>query len=64
MRTTVTLNDELIADALSYVGPKDRSALIEEALRALIQREAAHRLARLGGSQPGYLAAPRRRPSK
>jgi Arc/MetJ family transcription regulator len=64
MRTTVTLDDELIADAQSYVGPKDKSALIEEALKALIQREAARRLARLGGSQPGFVAAPRRRPAK
>ena len=64
MRTTVSLDDQLIADAQAYVGPKDKSALIEEALRALIQRESARRLALLGGSEPDAKYIPRRRPAK
>ncbi len=61
MRTTVSLDDDLIADAEAYTGIKEKSALIREALKALVQREAAHRLALLGGSQPDLVAAPRRR---
>ena len=60
MRTTVALDDELVAKAEALVGVKEKSSLIREALKALIERESARRLARLGGSEPG-LAAPRRR---
>lgn len=61
MRTTLTLDDELLAKAERYSGIKERSALLREALTALIQREASLRLARLGGSDPNAEAAPRRR---
>jgi Arc/MetJ family transcription regulator len=61
MRTTVTLDDTLLADAQDYTGIQEKSALLNEALRALIQREAARRLALLGGSDPNAKAAPRRR---
>ncbi|MES2445400.1 MAG: type II toxin-antitoxin system VapB family antitoxin [Pseudomonadota bacterium] len=61
MRTTITLDDELMADAEEYTGIKEKSALIREALKALISREAARRLARLGGSDPNATAGPRRR---
>jgi Arc/MetJ family transcription regulator len=61
MRTTVTLDDELLAKAEKYTGIKERSALLREALAALLEREAAHRLMRLGGSDPNAQAAPRRR---
>jgi len=61
MRTTVTLNDELLADAQSYSGVKEKSALIELALKSFVQREAARRLALLGGSDPNARPAPRRR---
>ena len=61
MRTTITLDDELIADAEAYTGIKEKSALVREALKALVQREAARRLARLGGTQPDLVAPPRRR---
>lgn len=63
MRTTVVLDDELVAKALKLLEPRefDRTALLREALRALIQRESAHRLARLGGSQPQLRPVPRRR---
>lgn len=60
MRTTLTLDDELLATAREYTGLNQKSALVAEALKALIEREAARRLARLGGSQP-QLKAPRRR---
>jgi Arc/MetJ family transcription regulator len=62
MRTTVTLDDELFADAQDYTGIKGRSALVNAALKALVEREAARRLARLGGSQPHLKPIPRRRP--
>ena len=61
MRTTVNIDDELLAKAAKLAGPMDRSAILSEALRALIERESARRLARLGGSQPKLEAAPRRR---
>lgn len=61
MRTTINLDDELLAQAIKLAGPLDRSAVIHEGLRALIQRESAKRLARLGGSEPALKAAPRRR---
>ena len=61
MRTTLTLDDELLAQAEFYTGIREKSALIRAALRALIEREAARRLVRLGGSEPGLTAIPRRR---
>ena len=60
MRTTLALDDELLHKAQAYTGLKEKSALVREALKALIEREAARRLARLGGSEP-HLSAPRRR---
>ena len=61
MRTTVSLDDQLLAEAEKCTGIREKSALIREALRALIEREAARRLARLGGSEPAIAIAPRRR---
>jgi Arc/MetJ family transcription regulator len=61
MRTTVALDDDLIARAQAYTGLTEKSAILREALKALIQREAARRLARLGGSSPNLVAPPRRR---
>lgn len=61
MRTTITIDDELLAKANALAGPMDRSAMLNEGLRALIQRESAKRLARLGGTQAKLKAAPRRR---
>ncbi|HXE30877.1 MAG TPA: type II toxin-antitoxin system VapB family antitoxin [Terriglobales bacterium] len=60
MRTTVALDDELVARAQNYTGLTEKASLIREALKALIQRESARRLARLGGTEP-HLEAPRRR---
>ena len=61
MRTTVTLDDKLIERAHEVTGIRERSALLKEALTRLIQQEAAHRLAMLGGSAPDLEAPPRRR---
>jgi Arc/MetJ family transcription regulator len=61
VRTTIALDDDLIAKAQAYTGLEEKTALVREALKALIQREAAKRLANLGGSQPGIKGAPRRR---
>lgn len=62
MRTTVTLDDELLKKAQRYTEIKEKSALMNEALQALVEREAAHRLIALGGTMPGLKAPPRRRP--
>ena len=61
MRTTPALDDELLAEAEFYTGIREKSALVREALKALVEREAARRLARLGGSEPDLGVAPRRR---
>jgi Arc/MetJ family transcription regulator len=62
MRTTLALDDELIAEAQAFTGLTDKAALVHEALKALIERESARRLARLGGSEPELEAAQRRHP--
>jgi Arc/MetJ family transcription regulator len=59
MRITVTLDDDLLAQATRLSGTTERSALLREALRVFIERESAHRLARLGGSMPGLKPVPR-----
>ncbi|HCL61925.1 MAG TPA: DUF2191 domain-containing protein [Rhizobiales bacterium] len=61
MRTTLALDDELLAKAEAFTGLKEKSALVREALKALIERESARRLAQLGGSEAGLVAPPRRR---
>ena len=61
MRTTIALDDDLLAKAQAYTGLDEKTALVREALKALIQREAARRLANLGGSQPGIKGAWRSR---
>lgn len=61
MRTTLTLDDNLLATATELTGITKKSALVREALTALIQRESARRLARLGGSSPDLRPIPRRR---
>lgn len=62
MRTTINLDDQLLRDAQRITGMKERTALIHAGLRALIERESARRLARLGGSEPELTPVPRRRP--
>jgi len=62
MRTTLALDDDLIAQAQALTGIAEKSNLVRDALKALIERDSARRLARLGGSEPALEAAPRRRP--
>jgi Arc/MetJ family transcription regulator len=61
VRTTLSLDDDLLAEAQRLTGTREKSALIREALRALIQRESARRLAKLGGTEPLLSEIPRRR---
>lgn len=61
MRTTVTLDEELLEEAQRLTGVRDRRSLIDEGLRALIQRESAKRLALLGGTEPDLEPINRRR---
>jgi Arc/MetJ family transcription regulator len=62
MRTTINLDAKLLEEARRMTGMEERTALIHEGLRALIARESARRLARLGGTQR-RARAPRRRRS-
>lgn len=62
MRTTLTLDDDLLLKAHQVSGLTERGQLIREALLALVQRESARRLALLGGSEPQLQAIPRRQP--
>jgi Arc/MetJ family transcription regulator len=61
MRTTITLDDELVRTAQEITGVQEKTALIREALKSLIQREAARRLAALGGTMPELEGIRRRR---
>ena len=60
MRTTLNLDDDLLARAQAVSALTEKTGLVREGLRALIEREGARRLARLGGSEPN-LATPARR---
>jgi len=62
MRTTLALDDDLVMLAQEYTGVSEKTALVREALKALIQRESALRLASLGGTAPEMKPVPRRRP--
>ncbi len=61
MRTTVTIDDALLAKAVELTGTKEKSALLREGLQTLIRVESARRFAALGGTDPGAVAAPRQR---
>jgi Arc/MetJ family transcription regulator len=61
MRTTIALDDELLRTAQEFTGVNEKTALIREALKALIERESARRLASLGGTMPGIKSIPRRK---
>jgi Arc/MetJ family transcription regulator len=61
MRTTLNIEDELLAKAHRVSGVKERTALVREGLKALIERESARRLAKLGGTEPRLQPVPRRR---
>jgi len=61
MRTTIALDDDLLRTAQEFTGVAEKTALIREALKALIERESARRLASLGGTMPGLKDIVRRR---
>ena len=61
MRTTVALDDEMMRTAEEVTGTHEKPALLREALKALIEREAARRLARMGGTEPNLKPIRRRR---
>ena len=61
MRTTVALDDDLLRIAQEYTGVAEKTALLREALKALVERESARRLASLGGTMPGLGCIPRGR---
>jgi Arc/MetJ family transcription regulator len=60
MRTTLALDDDLLAEAQRLTGTTEKTALVREALRALVERESARRLARLGGTEQALRDVPRR----
>jgi Arc/MetJ family transcription regulator len=63
MRTTLALDDELLHKAEEFTGMTEKTALVREALKALIERESARRLAALGGTMPKLRNIPRRKAS-
>jgi len=60
MRTTLNIDDQLLDEAQRITGMTEKAALVREGLRALIERESARRLARLGGTEPQMESVPRR----
>lgn len=60
MRTNIVLDDELLEKAQALTHVQEKSALVKEALKALIERESAKRLANLGGTEPQLEAISRR----
>lgn len=64
MRTTLNLNDDLVARARRLSGITEKTALVHAGLEALIARESARRLAALGGSEPRLVTPRRRRPAR
>ncbi len=64
MRTTVALDDDLVCTAQEFTGVAEKTALLREALKALIERESARRLASLGGTMPRLKNIRRRRAGK
>lgn len=61
MRTTINLDDDLMAEAERLTGEDEKTSLVREGLRALIERESARRLAALGGAMPELEDVPRRK---
>ena len=63
MRTTLNIDDQLLDEAQRITGMKEKTMLVREGLRALIERESARRLAKLGGSEPQLQVVSRRCPA-
>jgi len=62
MRSTLNIDDEMLRKAEALTGEKEKTALVRMGLEALIARESARRLARLGGTEPHLPPIRRRRP--
>lgn len=62
MRTTIIIDDAMLADAMRLTGLTEKTAVVHAGLQALIRRESAKRLIALGGTHPRAKAPPRRRP--
>ena len=60
MRITLNIDEQLLDEAQRITGVKEKTALVREGLRALIERESARRLAKLGGSEPQLQPVSRR----
>lgn len=61
MRITLNIEDELLAKAQRVSGLTEKTALVREGLKALVERDSARRLAQLGGTE-SQLQPVRRRP--
>ena len=61
MRTTVNIDDDLLLRAQQLTGIEEKTAIVRTGLEALIARESARRLAKLGGTDPDFKEIPRRR---
>lgn len=61
MRTTLNIDDELLAEAMRLTGIEEKTAVVRAGLQALVSREASRRLAKLGGTEPDIEPIPRRR---
>jgi Arc/MetJ family transcription regulator len=64
MRTTLNIDDQLYEEAVRLTGVKEKTALLRESLKALIQRESARRLSKLGGTETSLDDIPRRHNDK
>ena len=61
MRTTLNIDDALFEEAKQLSGLSEKTAVVREGLKALIERESARRLAKLGGTEPQAKSVPRQR---
>jgi hypothetical protein len=61
MRSTLNIDDEMLRRAAALTGEKEKTALVRMGLEALIARESARRLAKLGGTEPNLSPVRRRR---
>lgn len=61
MKTTLNIDDAILAEASRLTGVKEKTSLVRMGLEALVARYSAQRLVALGGSEPGAKRTPRRR---
>ena len=62
MRTTLNIDDRILREAAELTGVTEKTSLVRLGLEALVARESANRLARLGGTEKRLRPIPRRRP--